>query len=56
MVKVNFGLLRYLEEEDFRVLVALEMAMKNHDIAPTVLIWKFIPDVLQILAEPASAV
>uniref|UniRef100_A0A7S1PZP3 Serine/threonine-protein kinase RIO2 n=1 Tax=Neobodo designis TaxID=312471 RepID=A0A7S1PZP3_NEODS len=38
MVKVEFGLLRYLEEEDFRVLVALEMCMRNHDVAPTVLI------------------
>lgn len=38
MVKVEFGLLRYLEEEDFRVMVALEMAMRNHDVAPTVLI------------------
>jgi RIO kinase 2 len=38
MVKSEFGLLRYLEDEDFRCLVALEMCMRNHDVAPTVLI------------------
>ncbi|KAH9579912.1 RIO2 kinase winged helix domain [Trypanosoma melophagium] len=38
MVKLNVSLLRYLEDEDFRALTALEMAMRNHDVAPTVLI------------------
>lgn len=38
MPKVNFGLVRYLEEEDFRVLTALEMCLRNHEVAPTALI------------------
>jgi RIO kinase 2 len=38
MVKVDFGLLAYLEADDYRVLVALEMALRNHQVAPTVLI------------------
>lgn len=38
MVKLDVSLIRFLEEEDFRVLTALEMAMRNHDVAPTVLV------------------
>ncbi|RNF25712.1 putative conserved RIO1-domain protein [Trypanosoma conorhini] len=38
MVKLDVSLLRFLEEEDFRVLTALEMTMRNHDVAPTALI------------------
>eukprot|EP00796_Vickermania_ingenoplastis_P005885 gene5885-4203_t len=38
MVKLDVSLLRFLEEEDFRVLTALEMTMRNHDVAPTVLV------------------
>ncbi|KAG5472361.1 hypothetical protein LSCM1_03760 [Leishmania martiniquensis] len=38
MVKLDVTLLRFLEDEDFRVLTALEMAMRNHDVAPTALI------------------
>jgi RIO kinase 2 len=38
MVKLSVEVLRYLSKEDFRVLVAVEMGMKNHDLVPTVLI------------------
>lgn len=38
MVKLDVSLVRFMEEEDFRVLTALEMAMRNHDVAPTVLV------------------
>ena len=38
MVKLDVSLVRFMEDEDFRVLVALEMALRNHDVAPTVLI------------------
>lgn len=38
MVKLDVSLLRFLEDEDFRVLTALEMTMRNHDVAPTVLV------------------
>jgi RIO kinase 2 len=38
MVKLDVSLLRFLEDEDFRVMTALEMSMRNHDVAPTALI------------------
>lgn len=38
MVKLDVSLLRFMEEEDFRVLTALELTMRNHDIAPVALI------------------
>lgn len=38
MVKLDVSVLKYLSKEDFRVLTALEMGMKNHDLVPTVLI------------------
>lgn len=38
MVKLDVSLLRFMEAEDFRVLTALEMAMRNHDVAPTALV------------------
>ncbi|XP_038079351.1 serine/threonine-protein kinase rio2-like [Patiria miniata] len=34
MGKLNVTMLRYLTREDFRVLTALEMGMKNHEIVP----------------------
>ncbi|XP_072166637.1 uncharacterized protein [Diadema setosum] len=34
MGKLNVTMLRYLSKEDFRVLTALEMGMKNHEIVP----------------------
>eukprot|EP01012_Entosiphon_sulcatum_P015587 TRINITY_DN2053_c0_g1_i1.p1 TRINITY_DN2053_c0_g1~~TRINITY_DN2053_c0_g1_i1.p1 ORF type:complete len:485 (+),score=129.87 TRINITY_DN2053_c0_g1_i1:67-1521(+) len=37
-MKLDATLLRYLDEEDFRVLVAVEMGMKNHVLVPTPLI------------------
>ncbi|KAJ8304780.1 hypothetical protein KUTeg_018363 [Tegillarca granosa] len=38
MGKLNATLLRYLSKEDFRVLTAVEMGTKNHEIVPTSLI------------------
>lgn len=38
MVKLDASMLRYLTKEDFRVLTAVEMGMKNHDLVPTPLI------------------
>ena len=38
MVKLDVSLLRFLDDEDFRVMTALEMSMRNHDVAPTALI------------------
>jgi len=34
MGKLNVTMLRYLSKEDFRVLTAVEMGMKNHEIVP----------------------
>ncbi|XP_060533350.1 uncharacterized protein LOC132706187 [Cylas formicarius] len=34
MGKLNVTLMRYLTPEDFRVLVAIEMGMKNHELVP----------------------
>ncbi|XP_070542209.1 uncharacterized protein [Ptychodera flava] len=38
MGRMNVTMLRYLSKEDFRVLTALEMGMKNHEIVPAPLI------------------
>ncbi|XP_067667279.1 serine/threonine-protein kinase RIO2-like [Haliotis asinina] len=38
MGKLNVALLRYLTKEDFRVLTAVEMGMKNHEMVPSPLI------------------
>ncbi|XP_053330691.1 serine/threonine-protein kinase RIO2 [Spea bombifrons] len=38
MGKLNVLLLRYLSRDDFRVLTAVEMGMKNHEIVPASLI------------------
>eukprot|EP01063_Lacrimia_lanifica_P019236 TRINITY_DN2633_c0_g2_i1.p2 TRINITY_DN2633_c0_g2~~TRINITY_DN2633_c0_g2_i1.p2 ORF type:complete len:534 (+),score=276.35 TRINITY_DN2633_c0_g2_i1:83-1684(+) len=40
MVKFDATLLRYLDEEDFRVLAAVELASRNHEIAPAMLVEK----------------
>ncbi|KAI3658790.1 hypothetical protein MP638_002590 [Amoeboaphelidium occidentale] len=37
-MKLNPSILRYLTTEDFRVLTAVEMGMKNHEVVPTKLI------------------
>ena len=34
MGKLNVSVLRYMTREDFRVLTAVEMGMKNHEIVP----------------------
>jgi RIO kinase 2 len=38
MVKLDVHILRFLTKEDFRVLTAIEMGMKNHELVPTQLI------------------
>ncbi|KAL9986200.1 hypothetical protein ACROYT_G000306 [Oculina patagonica] len=38
MGKLNVSMLRYLSSEEFRVLTAVEMGMKNHELVPTVLV------------------
>ena len=38
MGKLNVTMLRYLTKEDFRVLTAVEMGMKNHELVPTSLV------------------
>jgi RIO kinase 2 len=38
MVRFDVSRLRYLSKDDFRVLVAVEMGMKNHEVVPTPLI------------------
>ncbi|XP_015781534.1 serine/threonine-protein kinase RIO2 [Tetranychus urticae] len=38
MVKLDADLLKYLESDDFRVLTAVEMGMKNHQLVPGSLI------------------
>uniref|UniRef100_A0A1B6JEV7 Serine/threonine-protein kinase RIO2 n=1 Tax=Homalodisca liturata TaxID=320908 RepID=A0A1B6JEV7_9HEMI len=38
MGKLNVTMLRYLTKEDFRVLTAIEMGMKNHELVPGALI------------------
>ncbi|KAK0181492.1 hypothetical protein PV327_003771 [Microctonus hyperodae] len=38
MGKLNVTMLRYLSREDFRVLTAIEMGMKNHELVPGSLI------------------
>ena len=38
MGRLNGTVLRYMEKEDFRVLTAVEMGMKNHEIVPLKLI------------------
>ncbi|XP_037495325.1 serine/threonine-protein kinase rio2 isoform X2 [Jatropha curcas] len=37
-MKLDVEVLRYLSKEEFRVLTAVEMGMRNHEIVPTVLI------------------
>ena len=34
MGKLDAECMRHLSKEDFRVLVAVEMGMKNHDVVP----------------------
>jgi len=34
MGKLNVTLLRYLDRDHFRVLTAVEMGMKNHELVP----------------------
>ncbi|CAL8347822.1 unnamed protein product [Lota lota] len=38
MGKLNVVVLRYLSRDDFRVLIAVEMGMKNHEIVPVSLL------------------
>lgn len=38
MGRMDVNLMRYLEAEHFRVLVSVEMGMKNHEMVPLALI------------------
>lgn len=38
MGKLNLTMLRYMSSEDFRVLTAVEMGMKNHELVPGALV------------------
>ena len=38
MVKLDANVLRYMTRDEWRVLTAVEMGMKNHDLVPTTLI------------------
>ncbi|XP_053681320.1 uncharacterized protein LOC128732175 [Anopheles nili] len=38
MGKLDVAVLRYLSKEDFRILTAIEMGMKNHELVPGVLV------------------
>ncbi|XP_067130646.1 uncharacterized protein RIOK2 [Centruroides vittatus] len=38
MGKLNVSTLRYLSKDDFRILTAVEMGMKNHELVPGVLV------------------
>lgn len=38
MGKLSVNLLRYLTKDQFRILVAVEMGMKNHELVPPELI------------------
>jgi len=40
MVKLDVDVLRYMSREEFRVLTAVEMGSKNHEVVPTALIAK----------------
>ena len=37
-MKLDIKVLRYLSKEDFRVLTAIEMGMRNHEIVPVELV------------------
>ena len=37
-MKLDVNVLRYLSRDDFRVLTAVEMGQKNHEIVPTSLV------------------
>lgn len=39
MVKLDLSLLRYLDKDDFRVLTAIEMGMRNHELVPRSLVY-----------------
>jgi RIO-like serine/threonine protein kinase len=36
-MKLDANLLRYLTKDNFRVLTAIEMGMKNHEVVPVVM-------------------
>ena len=39
--KLDVSLLRYITSEHFRVITAVEMGMKNHEIVPQVKFFRF---------------
>ena len=38
-MKLDASMMKYQTANEFRVLVSIEMGMKNHEIVPTTLIW-----------------
>ena len=38
MVKLDLQVLQYMSRDEWRVLTAIEMGMKNHELVPTTLI------------------
>jgi len=50
-MKLDVSVLRYLSRDDFRVLTAVEMGMKNHEIVPTELIWYLSQTQLNLLQQ-----
>ena len=38
MGKLNVNMLRYLTKDEFRILVSVEMGMKNHELVPKSLV------------------
>lgn len=39
-MRLDLDILRYMSREEFRVLTAVEMGMKNHEMVPVELIWR----------------
>ena len=37
-MKLNVGLLRYLGRDEFRVMNAIEVGMRNHELVPSALV------------------
>lgn len=48
-MKLDIKVLRYLTKEDFRVLTAIEMGMRNHEIVPVELVSE-----IEILISPLA--
>jgi RIO-like serine/threonine protein kinase len=38
-MKFDASMMRFITRDEFRLLVSVEMGMKNHEIVPSVLVW-----------------